>query len=361
MLVIRGLIFVPFGLYGGLWRYTGVWDLSRDRPRGLHEQRGAVPPGLSAAWPSRLSQVDRDHGVVAVDLVSWGRASQPADRSGRAESTPGQRVLILGAGDAGEMIVREMRRGGGYHPVGFIDDNPRKVGRTIHGVTVLGTRDELRSVIEATEPQEVLIAIPSANAAEIRSLVQHLEAFKLPITTLPDLKELVNGRVAVKQIRPLAIEDLLPRSPISLNVEDVRRLVRGKRVLVTGAGGSIGSELCRQIAALAPASLVLFERYENSLYAIATIWPIVSRGCRSARPSETSPTPIASNRCFPSTARSSSFTPRRTSMCRSWKRTRARPSRTMSPARERLPMPRVVTGSSASSSSPPTRRPTRRV
>ena len=114
----------------------------------------------------------------------------------------------------------------------------------------------------------MLIAIPSANAAAIRSLVQHLEAFKLPITTLPDLKEMVNGRVAVKQIRPLAIEDLLPRSPISLNVEDVRQLVRGKRVLVTGAGGSIGSELCRQIAALAPASLVLFERYENSLYAV---------------------------------------------------------------------------------------------
>ena len=166
-------------------------------------------------------------------------------------------MLILGAGDAGEMILREMRRGTAYHPVGFIDDDPRKVGRTIHGVTVLGTRQDLPRVIVATRPQEVLVAIPSLDSAAMRSVVETLETCKLPITTLPGLKELRNGSVAVKQIRPLAIEDLLPRSPISLNVDEVRRLVEGKRVLVTGAGGSIGSELCRQMAALSPASLVL--------------------------------------------------------------------------------------------------------
>ena len=183
-------------------------------------------------------------------------------------------------------------------------------------MTVLGTRNELRRVIEATQPQEVLIAIPSANAAAIRSLVQHLEAFKLPITTLPDLKELVNGKVAVKQIRPLAIEDLLPRSPISLNVDDVRQLVRGKRVLVTGAGGSIGSELCRQIAALAPASLVLFERYENSLYAVTNDLADRARRRADLRDHRRRHRRQSSrSRCSPSTGRSSCFTPPLTSIC----------------------------------------------
>jgi FlaA1/EpsC-like NDP-sugar epimerase len=166
------------------------------------------------------------------------------------------------------MIVREMRRAGPYRPVGFVDDDPLKIGRTIHGVTVLGTADELPQILENTKPQEVLIAMPTANAAAIRRLVHRLENYKLPITTIPDLKELVNGTSKVTQIRPLAIEDLLPRSPIALDVDAVRRLVRGKRVLVTGAGGSIGSELCRQLAALGPATLVAFERYENGLYAV---------------------------------------------------------------------------------------------
>jgi FlaA1/EpsC-like NDP-sugar epimerase len=102
----------------------------------------------------------------------------------------------------------------------------------------------------------------------VRSFVHLLEGHKLPITTLPSLKELVNGKVGVKQIRPLAIEDLLPRSQVALSADNVRRLVKGKRVLVTGAGGSIGSELCRQIASFGPSDLILYERYENSLYAI---------------------------------------------------------------------------------------------
>jgi FlaA1/EpsC-like NDP-sugar epimerase len=184
-------------------------------------------------------------------------------------SKPGRRVLVLGAGDAGEMVVREMRKSADYEPVGFVDHDPMKVGRTIHGVTVLGTPGDLPRVVAETRPSEVLVAIPSADAATIRAFVRLLEPFKLRITTLPSLRELVNGRVGVGQIRPLTIEDLLPRSPVALSVDQARLLISGKRVLVTGAGGSIGSELCRQIASLDPASLILFERYENSLYAIA--------------------------------------------------------------------------------------------
>src|SRR4029434_3154063 len=142
------------------------------------------------------------------------------------------------------------RKGGGYLPVGFIDDDPSKLGRTIHGVKVLGPRSQLPRVIAATKAVEALVAIPSASPATVRSFVHLLEGHKLPITTLPSLKELVNGKVGVKRVRPRAIEDLLHRSQVALSADNVRRLVKGKRVLVTGAGGSIGSELCRQSAQL---------------------------------------------------------------------------------------------------------------
>jgi FlaA1/EpsC-like NDP-sugar epimerase len=268
VIVIRSLIFLPFGLYDGLWKYTGIWDLSRIVLAVLTSAVVLYAPIYSPLGPEGFPR-----SIVIIDsllLISFlggvrliRRVVQTVPRS-----VAGHRVLIWGAGDAGEMIVREMHRDGSYDPVGFIDDNPAKVGRAIHGVTVLGTANELARIIDAAQPQEVLVAIPSARAAAVRDILQRLEPFKLPITTLPDLKDLVNGKVGVKQIRPLAIEDLLPRSPVTLRVSDVQALVKGKRVLVTGAGGSIGSELCRQIVALEPAHLILYERYENSLYTV---------------------------------------------------------------------------------------------
>jgi FlaA1/EpsC-like NDP-sugar epimerase len=218
-----------------------------------------------AAFPRSVAIID---ALLLISFLGGVRLARRVMQMASRPTTPGQRVLVWGAGDAGEMIVREMRRGGGYWPVGFIDDSVDKVGQTIHGVTVLGTSEDLPNVIAATSPHEVLVAIPSASPKELRRILHRLEAFKLPIMTLPDLRELVDAKFGVKQIRPLAIEDLLPRSPITLDVSAVKQLVNGKRVLVTGAGGSIGSELCDQIAALQPASLILFERYENSLYAV---------------------------------------------------------------------------------------------
>src|SRR5262245_30588519 len=261
-LAIRGLTFIPFGLYQGLWRYTGIFDLTR---LVLAVFASSLPVFVLVYRPIGPHGLPRSIVILeSLLLISFIGGLRLLRRLVQVEpsSTLARRVLILGAGDAGEMIVREMRRGTAYHPVGFIDDDPRKVGLAIHGVTVWGTRKDLPRVIAATRPQEVLVAIPSLESAAMRSVVELLETCKLPITTLPGLKELRDGNVTVKQIRPLAIEDLLPRSSISLNIDDVRRLVQGKRILVTGAGGSIGSELCRQISALSPASLVLYERYE---------------------------------------------------------------------------------------------------
>src|SRR5262249_17028469 len=131
-----------------------------------------------------------------------------------------------------------------------------------------GTRDDLPKLLKAHRPDEVLIAIPAANAAAIRSIVRVLEPYKVSIKTLPNLRDIIHGKVEVSQIRSLSVEDLLSRTPVGLDAAPVRRLLEGRRVLVTGAGGSIGSELCRQIAELRPATLVMFERYENSLHAI---------------------------------------------------------------------------------------------
>ena len=155
-----------------------------------------------------------------------------------------------------------------YQPVGFIDDDSAKVGRRIHGVPVLGTRHDLAAVIARCKPHEILLAMPRADLAVVRAVVRALQPFNLPIKTLPNLRDLIDGKIELGQIRSLAVEDLLARAPVGLDPVPVKSLIRGRRVMVTGAGGSIGSELCRQIVSLAPASLVMFERYENSLHAI---------------------------------------------------------------------------------------------
>src|SRR5437773_6637581 len=181
-----------------------------------------------------------------------------------------KRVLIFGAGDAGEMIVRDMQRQScGYEPVGFLDDSPAKFRQRIHGVPVLGNRHDLARVIGAKQPHEVLVAMPSADPSIVRSIVELLRPFRVPITTLPSIGDIIGGRVAVNQIRDLTVEDLLARAPVNLNIEPVRQLITGRAVLVTGAGGSIGAELSRQIAALQPSSLVLYERSENALYCVS--------------------------------------------------------------------------------------------
>ena len=180
------------------------------------------------------------------------------------------RLLIIGAGDAGERVVRDIlaKPEDHYQAIGFVDDDPAKAGLRIHGVPVLGARADLGRIIMAHRPDEVLVAIPSAPPQLARDVVSGLEPHKVAIKTLPQLRDLVSGNVELRDIRTLAVEDLLSRAPIGLDPAPVSRLIAGRRVLVTGAGGSIGGELCRQIASMVPASLVMLDRYENGLNAI---------------------------------------------------------------------------------------------
>jgi FlaA1/EpsC-like NDP-sugar epimerase len=269
LVAIRGLTFIPFRLYSGLWQYTGISDLCNIAM--------AVASSTSLFYVVQrwaLQATGYSRSVFLIDsmvlIVLLGTIRLTKRIVNLASRTRGpKRVLIFGAGDAGEMIVRDMQnRSYGYEPLGFIDDNPDKLGRRIHGVPVLGSRHDLVRVVATEHPHEILVAIPSADPSLVRGVVKLLQPFKVPITTLPSVRDILDGLVAVNQIRELTIEDLLPRTAIDLDLEPVRQLIAGKRVLVTGAGGSIGSELSRQVAALNPSSLVLLERYENSLYEV---------------------------------------------------------------------------------------------
>ena len=270
LVAVRALTFVPFRMHEGLWRYTSLYDL-----RALI---GGVATSTLIFYaliqsPFGPSVYPRSVFITDALILTLLLGSARMSRRIAAEFSPGRpgkRVLVLGAGDAGELIVRDMKNRSwhGYQPIGFVDDNVDKVGRRIHGVKVLGTRDDLPTIVQRHKPHEILIAIPRAEPGSVRSIVRSLEPFKIPIKTLPNLRDLIDGKVDLGHIRSLSVEDLLARAPVGLDAAPVKRLIAGRRVLVTGAGGSIGSELCRQIAKLSPASLVMVERYENSLHAI---------------------------------------------------------------------------------------------
>lgn len=271
LLLVRTLTFGWFRLYQGLWRYSDIWDLrSIISAVALSSLAHYLLIRSAFGWtsyPRAVFIIDALLLILAMGGVRLGRRiyHEPSyvDR--------GKRVLVFGAGDAGEMIVRDMKNNEyyGYQPIGFVDDDPQKVGARIHGVPVLGTRQELTAIIETHRPHEVVVAMPSAGAAIVRDVVRALEPYRVPIKTLPNLRDIIDGRLLVSQIRSLKIEDLLARAPVGLDTAPLERLVKGKRVLVTGAGGSIGSELCYQIARLEPETLTLYDRYENGLFAVA--------------------------------------------------------------------------------------------
>ena len=181
----------------------------------------------------------------------------------------GRRTLIVGAGDAGEQLVRSMLKSGqsDYLPVGFVDDDPGKLGTSIQGVKVLGTREEIPQLVEAYNIEELLIAMPSAPSGVIKETVELGRISKVrSMKILPDISELLSGRVGLSDVREVRLEDLLGREPVRIDIREVESYLRGKAVLVTGAAGSIGSELCRQIGRFAPRTLIMLDHEETALF-----------------------------------------------------------------------------------------------
>jgi FlaA1/EpsC-like NDP-sugar epimerase len=281
LVLIRGVAFILFRLNEGLWRYTSLWDLQRIAG-GVFTSTlvfyGWIHWGLGMAeYPRSVVIIDSILLIgflVAVRLLSRVLRERLVWRQKK-------RVLIVGARDIGEKIVREMKTSPSlrYEPIGFIDEDPSLRGQRIHGVRVLGTRVDLARILAVERPHEVLLALPQSDPSTTRDIIARLESFKVPIKTLPRLTDWLDSKSAISQIRNVALEDLLPRAPVGAKPEAVRHMVVGRRVLITGAGGSIGSELCRQLAELEPDALILFERHENSLYKIAS--ELVDRGYSS--------------------------------------------------------------------------------
>jgi len=270
LVLVRLAMFVPFRLYSTVWHYTSLWDIVN--------LVGAVLSGTGVfvlIVRFGLGHVDYPRSVYLIDallLIVLAGGVRIARRLSHSFPASGdrKRVLIYGAGDAGERLVRELRRNQsfGYRPVGFIDDDPLKTGQRIHGVKVLGTRARLPIIMKQAAPHAVLIAMPSVQAGAIREIAKLLLGYKVSIKILPDLSQLLDGKSELNQLRNLSVEDLLHRPRVGLDRSQTAALLTGKRIVVTGAGGSIGSELCRQIAAHKPDALILYERYENNLYAI---------------------------------------------------------------------------------------------
>ena len=225
----------------------------------------------AAAVPRTVWVID---GLLTLAFVAGSRMlartiiERPQSRSIVAR---GKEVIVVGAGDAAQLVLREMLRmpALGYTPIGLIDDDPRKKNLRLHGIRVLGTTDELPHLLRDRRPDEVLIAIPSASGETRARIVEMARAENVPVKTLPGLNELITGdRDLAIQIRPVQVEDLLGREPVEVDLESIHSYLAGKTVLVTGAGGSIGSELCRQIARAEPQRIVLVDQGESALFDI---------------------------------------------------------------------------------------------
>ena len=214
--------------------------------------------------------------ILQEDNSATDTSSQPhtlaTNKTGMAAQLPPRRpptkVLIVGAGETGIGVLRALRNHPqkGYVPVGFIDDAPHKAGRTVAGLEVLGTTRDLTYIARKREIGEVVIAIPSAPGGKIRDIIRQCEYRGCQFKIVPNIHAILEGRASVSQIREVRYEDLLNRSTSQIDIAEVSKYLSGKRVMVTGAGGSIGSELCRQVAKLNPELLILFGRGENSLY-----------------------------------------------------------------------------------------------
>jgi FlaA1/EpsC-like NDP-sugar epimerase len=277
VLVVRGLTNYYFRLYQGLWRFVSVMDL-------LAIAKASFVGSLLLA--GILGSVWGFHGysrsVIVLDgvcnLVLMGGVRflvrLMREHLQERRVTGGTRVLLVGAGHAGGMLLREMRGNDqlGYSPVGFVDDDPAKLGTLLHGVPVLGKLSEIAKLVEQYDVEEVIFSIPSASGRVLRGLLdQCREACSecdVQLKTVPGLGDLVEGKVRVSQIRSVDICDLLRREPVRLDSRPVLDCLEEHVVLVTGAGGSIGAELCRQIATFRPRRLIMFERSELNLYLI---------------------------------------------------------------------------------------------
>ncbi|OQY09815.1 MAG: capsule biosynthesis protein CapD [Desulfobacteraceae bacterium 4572_187] len=289
VLIIKVVSFYFFDLYSGMWRYTSIADLFniikasslstllivsfilfRTKFQGFSRSVFIIDWCFTILFISGYRLFIRLYFEYSsgdkINIMSMWKALGLFNRK-RAD---GKRLLIIGAGNCGEKIYREIHDNDRlqYRVVGFLDDNSAKFGKKIHGVPVLGCIRDIKKIISKTMADEALIAIPSTNSQKMRDIVAKCKESGIRFKIIPSMGELINGKATVNDIREVDYSDLLGREVIKLDEEKIGAYLRGQCVLVSGAGGSIGSELCRQICRFRPKSLILYERAESPLYEI---------------------------------------------------------------------------------------------
>lgn len=272
VLIAQGLVLWWTGLYRGLWRFASLPDLANIVRASAF---GALAIALALFLVTRLEGVPRSvlvtYPFVLALLLAAPRLTYRYWKDSRLDllrQEGSQRILIIGAGTAGEALLRELLHDRAYRPIGLLDDAPSLRGAVIRGVPVLGGIDRLPAIAREVAAELLVIAIPTATAAQMQRIVSLCEQAAVPFRTVPHLKDVIAGRAQANQLKEVAIEDLLGREEVELDWTAIRNVLAGQRVLVTGGGGSIGAELCRQVARLAVERLVVFEQSEYNLYRI---------------------------------------------------------------------------------------------
>ena len=269
---LQATFFLICGLYRGVWRFASLPDL----------QRLIRAIGVAAVVVVAILFMFQPHGVVPRSvlimnpmllllLMGGSRIAYRAWKEHRlygAAQSSGKPVLVLGAGDAAIALLKDLSKSHEWRIVGLLDDKQSMFGRELLGVKVLGKLSDFPEIAKAMSVQHVIVAIPSARQQRRRQIIDMASQHKLKVLTVPSLEDLMSGRVSMAQLRPVEVEDLLGREPVVLDDDGLHQLIDSQVVMVTGAGGSIGSELCRQLLKFQPSMLVCFDHSEFSLYSL---------------------------------------------------------------------------------------------
>lgn len=272
VLIVHSVYYYFFKVYRGLWRFASISDLSAIIKAAIATQCTLIP---LLFFTSYIHTMPRSIFFIYFALIVGfqggarlvARTTFDAKKCAKSKRAK-HRVLIVGAGAAGEGLVRDMKRSVLYDPIAFLDDAPAKNGLSIHGVRVAGPVHMISGVASKLEANLIVIAIPSAGSTVMRHLLIECNKANIPVRTLPGLAALTSNHVEVESIRDIQLEDLLGRDQVTLEWHKISTALKGKKVLITGGGGSIGSELCRQILAHDPESLMIVDHSEFNLYAI---------------------------------------------------------------------------------------------
>ena len=260
-----------FGLYRGVWRFSSLPDLIRISKAVVV---GVLLITFSLFFYNRLQGVPRSvlplYVLMLLTCLSVPRLIYRFWKEKAFITHHGQRALIVGAGSAGELLARDLLTNpdSGFDPIIFVDDHIDKLNREIRGIRVVGNTDQIADLVDKWQIEIILLAIPSARDSQMRRIVERCEQARVPFHTLPSVKELLSGTVSKTKLRSVSIEDILGRDPVQLDWQAIRSNLQGKVILVTGGGGSIGSELCKQLANNQAQKLIIFDQCEFNLYKI---------------------------------------------------------------------------------------------